>query len=138
MSTALQTFSTTHDPSLVVVSATSFGVEGEVRGLVRPPVPNYARRRLIVGAAFVVVCMFTMLAAVGVLAGFGGAPASASGVQPVRTAATMSMHVAEPGDTLWSIADTHRGDIDHAPYLDVLIRLNDGIGVQAGQAVWLP
>ena len=32
--------------SLAFVSATSFGVEAEVRGLIRPKVPNYAIRRL--------------------------------------------------------------------------------------------
>jgi hypothetical protein len=126
------------DRSTVVLSATSFGVDAEVRGLERPRVPNYALRRLIVGVAFTAVCMLGLLVAVGVLAGFGGIPASASGVQPAQHSATMSIHVAEPGDTLWSIANAHRGDIDHARYLDVLVRLNGGTGVEAGQAVWLP
>ena len=119
------------------VSATSLGVEAEVRGMVSPQVPNYAIRRLLVGFGLAVA---GLAATVGVFAGFQGMPASASGVQSARTdgAATPSMHVAQPGDTLWSIADTYRGDIRRDHYIDVLIRMNGDTGVISGEAIWLP
>ena len=53
---------------LAFVSATSFGVEAEVRGMVRPKVPNYAIRRLLVGTA-----------ALGVLIQMNGGTGVASG-----------------------------------------------------------
>jgi LysM repeat protein len=129
--------------SLAFVSATSFGVEAEVRGMVRPKVPNYAIRRLLVGSAALVLAVASLAATVGVLAGFQGSPASASGGQSAVTdftdvAASASIHVAQPGDTLWSIADAYRGGISRDRYIDVLIQINGDTGVFAGEAVWLP
>ena len=125
---------------LSFVSATSFGVDAEVRGMVRPQVPNYAIRRLLVGSAALGLAVAGLAATVGVLAGFQGAPASASGAQPGLTAAAApaSIHVAQPGDTLWSIDDTYRGDIGRDRYIDVLIRMNGDTGVISGEAIWLP
>ena len=126
--------------SLAFVSATSFGVEAEVRGMVRPKVPNYAIRRLLVGTAALGLAIAALAATVGLLAGFQGTPASASGVQSAvtATATSASIHVAQPGDTLWSIADTYRGDISRGRYIDVLIQLNGDTGVASGEAIWLP
>jgi hypothetical protein len=126
--------------SLAFVSATSFGVEAEVRGMVRPNVPHYVIRRLFVGSAALGLAIVGLAAAVGVLAGFQGAPASASGAQSALTdtAAPASIHVAQPGDTLWSIADTYRGDISRDRYIDVLIRMNGDTGVISGEAIWRP
>ena len=131
---------------LAFVSATSFGVESEVRGMVRPKVPNYAIRRLLVGTAALGLAVAALAATVGLLAGFQGAPASASGVQPALTdsadftaiAAPASIHVAQSGDTLWSIADAYRGDISRDRYIGVLIQMNGGTGVASGEAIWLP
>ena len=126
--------------SLAFVSATSFGVEAEVRGMVRPKVPNYAIRRLLVGSAALGLAIIGLAASVGVLTGFQGTPASASGVQSVaaNAATSVSIHVAQPGDTLWSIADTYRGDISRSRYIDVLIQMNGDTGVFSGEAIWLP
>lgn len=66
------------------------------------------------------------------VAGAPSAGAVEAGEQPSAT------HVAVPGDTLWSIADAHRGDVSRPAYLDALIRLNGGTTIQAGQAVSLP
>ncbi len=106
-----------------------------------PPVaPNYPLRRLVAAlVAAAVVWLTVMVAAAAVpvvLAGFGGAPAAASDRQPA--AAAPAIHVARPGDTLWSIATEHRGGVDHSSYVDELIDLNGGTGIVAGQAVWLP
>lgn len=86
------------------------------------------------------------LAVQGVIGGSGGGPASAAGALPSAgsdTAVAMlragPLHVvAEPGDTLWSIAEEHHGTSGFRSYLDTLIQLNGGTAIQAGQAVRLP
>ena len=45
---------------------------------------------------------------------------------------------ALPGDTLWSIAQTYRGDVPVSRYVDKLVSLNGGASIQAGQAVVIP
>lgn len=70
-----------------------------------------------------------------VLAGSGGDPASAAVSQPARTRTTVT---ALPGDTLWSIAQQHRGGIPISRYVDALVDLNGGAAIQAGQSVVLP
>jgi hypothetical protein len=126
--------------SLAFVSATTFGVEAEVRGIVRPNVPNYAIRRLLVGSVALGLAVVGLAAAVGLFAGFQGTRASASGVQSALadTAVSAAIHVAQPGDTLWSIADIYRGDISRNRYIDVLIGINGDTGVISGEAIWLP
>ncbi len=109
-------------------------------GTARPlGAPNYVARRIWFALALVIVAT-VLITAVAVpaasLAGFGGAPAVASGAQPASSAA--AIHVAVPGDTLWSIAAEHRGPVGHADYLWALIDLNGGTTIQAGQAVRLP
>ena len=55
--------------------------------------------------------------------------------QPARQRVTVT---ARPGDTLWSIADEHRGDVAITRYVDALVDLNGGASIQAGQAIVLP
>jgi Tfp pilus assembly protein FimV len=106
----------------------------------RPPAEaNYLVRRVV--AVVVAVCVLAAAAvALGEIAGavsdLGGRPAAASEVTTDPAAPTS--YVAAPGDTLWSIAERFRGDVGHARYLDALVSLNGGAGVQAGQAVRLP
>ncbi|MEM1332868.1 MAG: LysM domain-containing protein [Actinomycetota bacterium] len=75
-----------------------------------------------------------------VLASVGGFPAAAADAVPGTSPAAdrAARHVAAPGDTMWSIAQQHRGAISHADYVDALIRLNGGVGIEVGQAVVLP
>jgi hypothetical protein len=71
----------------------------------------------------------------GVLSGPGGVPASATGA----ATAPAARHVrAEPGDSLWSIAERFHGDVGLTHYVDALIRLNGGTSIAAGQLVRLP
>jgi hypothetical protein len=103
-------------------------------------VPNYRARR--VGAAFVALCVLAAVVvmastAIGSLSDLGGRPAAASEVSAASPRGP-AMHVAVTGDTLWSIADRYRGDVDRARYLDALIDLNGGTDILAGQAVLLP
>ena len=117
-----------------VISATSMNAHAEIRAMVRPALPNYALRRLVVGGLAVLTLIGSMLGLIGLSAGLAGLPASAASAE----VAASSVHVAQPGDTLWSIANTYRGDVARDRFIEVLIRKNGGVEIQAGQAVWLP
>jgi len=72
----------------------------------------------------------------GVLSSAGDVPASAAGAGSAPVARTVKAH---PGDTLWSIAEAHRGDISIRRYVDALVELNGGeTRIDAGQLVRLP
>lgn len=120
-----------------VVSATSLSAHAEIRAMVRPALPNYALRRLVVGGLATMTLIVGMLGLIGMSAGLAGSPASAASAASA-VAVAPSVHVAQSGDTLWSIANTYRGDVDRDRFIDVLIRMNGGVEIQAGQAVWLP
>ncbi len=94
---------------------------------------TYRRRRAIAGTVLAVFVAVGAVTAHDVLAGSGGVPASAAESQPAR-----STVIARPGDTLWSIADDHRGEISITRYVDKLVSLNDGPTIVVGQAVVLP
>jgi hypothetical protein len=103
--------------------------------------PNYAARRL--GALFVAVASLMIMVSLfsGLLASFGGIPASAAEAPPAATAAAEVapvVHVAQADESLWSIADQHRGKIDRDRYVDALEKLNGGTVIYVGQAVQLP
>jgi len=120
-----------------VISATSMNAHAEIRAMVRPALPNYALRRLVVGGLAALTLIGSMLGLIGLSAGLAGSPASAASAGSAEVAAS-SVHVAQPGDTLWSIANTYRGDVARDRFIEVLIRKNGGVEIQAGQAVWLP
>ena len=99
---------------------------------------NYAVRRVVAGLIAVVSVALMVVAAsvsVGALLDVGGSPAVAS---DVATAPLARVHVAQPGDTLWSIANQFRGDVAHGRYVDALIDANGGTAIQVGQAIRLP
>ncbi len=75
----------------------------------------------------------TLVTAHDVLVGSGGVPASAATGQLAR-----STIVAQPGDTLWSIAGEYRGTVPISTFVDKLVELNDGAAIYAGQRVVLP
>ena len=108
-------------------------------------VPNYAMRRALASVLVVALLALTILAfvsIVGVVVDFGGRPAAASEIEPSTTdgspAPIVRIHVAQTGDTLWSIADAHRGDVGRDRFIDALIDLNGGTDIQIGQAIHLP
>ena len=114
-------------------------VHGTVRVRTHRPAPvsprTYARRRALVGGVSAVIAALTLVAGYDLLAGSSGAPASAAVSQAGATSGSV---VARPGDTLWSIAGAHRGDVGVRRYVDALIDLNGGPSIQAGQRVLLP
>lgn len=93
----------------------------------------HLRRRVVAALAFTGTMLLLWLGAGTVLANRGDDPAS---VSPVRPGAT---HIAQPGESLWTIAEEHRGATDIVVYVEQLIDLNGGeAGIQVGQAVRLP
>jgi Tfp pilus assembly protein FimV len=114
-------------------------LESTARPLRRRPHPAtvYRRRRAVTAAAVAALVLLTASSA-PLLAGLGGDPASASETRPAPTSFAPAAHVAEPGDTLWAIADRYRGSVGRDAYLEALIVLNGGTAIQVGQAVALP
>ena len=98
--------------------------------------PNFIARRFLAGAVTLLTVATLAGAISGLLASFGGGPASASEVSSANI--DVAPHVARSGDTMWSIASTYRGDVDHGRYVDALIRANGGVAIVVGQAVQLP
>jgi LysM repeat protein len=101
----------------------------------RPSAATYRRRRVVVGTVLAVFVAVGMVAAHDVLAGSGGVPASAAVSLPAQARQRV---VAQRGDTLWSIAAAHHGEISITRYVDALVDLNGGPTIQAGQEVVLP
>ena len=106
--------------------------------LTRQPNHVYIRRRIAVASV-----LFSLVAALGlgagnVLANRGGAPASASAVRQAITFDDPGSYLVQPGDTMWSIAEVHRGDADLVRFVDELIALNGGTSLQIGQLISLP
>ena len=103
---------------------------------------NYTvRRALAVVVVVVAVALgaFAASAMVGAMSDVGGRPAAASDITSAAVAPPIvRVHVAQPGDTLWSIADRYRGEVAQNRFVDALIDVNGGTVIQLGQAVRLP
>lgn len=93
------------------------------------------RRRTVVGVVFAALVACGIVLAHDVLAGSSGLPASASSSRPAPTRAVVT---ALPGDTLWGLAEQYRGDVSIDRYVELLVRLNGGPSIAAGQSVLLP
>ena len=106
-----------------------------------PGAPNYTARR--VGAVLAALVAVVAAASVidAVLVSFGGNPAFAVEAEPAAASAQPvedTVHVARAGESLWTIADAHRGDISRDAYMRRLIELNGSTVIIVGQAVPLP
>jgi LysM repeat protein len=102
---------------------------------VRPSAATYRRRRVVVGTSLAVLVAVGAVTAHDVLAGSGGVPASAAVSQPAQARARLT---AQAGDTLWSIAAVHHGEISITRYVDALVDLNGGATIHVGQEIILP
>lgn len=93
----------------------------------------YVRRRVVAGLLLFVAVMAAWLALAGAPAG------NATGTSPLTPAAAPARTVvAQPGDTLWSIAVRHAGGRSTAAYADALVAANGGTRIDAGQQIILP
>lgn len=103
----------------------------------RPVVSDatYRRRRSIVGITLAALAAFSIVLTHDVLAGSGGVPASAAASLPAHARGVV---IAQPGDTLWSIAEVHRGPVAVSRFVDKLVDLNGGPSIRSGQRVVLP
>jgi nucleoid-associated protein YgaU len=99
------------------------------------PAATYRRRRAVVGTVLATIVACGAVVTHDVLAGSGGVPASAAEGLPAQVRSTVT---AQPGDTLWSIAHAHRGEIAVSRFVDKLVDLNGGASIRAGQQVVLP
>lgn len=105
----------------------------------RPVTPRwvYLRRR-VVAAAVALLLVAGALVGLGRLAGGvvapGGDPASASGGR----ATTLTVHVVQPGDTLWALARRLQPEGDVRPLVHRLVELNGGSSLEVGQRIVLP
>jgi len=95
----------------------------------------YRRRRRVVGLVVAIAVIVLSLGVQAALTDPGSGPASAAGI---GTATAPRSVRAQPGDSLWSIAEANHGSVDLTRYLDKLIDLNGGTGIEAGQLVQLP
>ncbi len=103
----------------------------------RPSTQVYVRRRLLVTLLLATILAVVWLSAGSVLASRGGEPASAPAVR-LATSAPAATYVVQAGDTMWSIASVHHGGVSLSAYVDALVELNGGVGLQIGQIVRLP
>lgn len=101
---------------------------------VRLPERVYRRRRMMVAVASAAIAVVGV-GAFDVLAGGGGVPASATNRQPAREQQVVAAHA---GDTMWSLAERHRGDTGLREYVDTMVDINGGAGLMPGQRVILP
>jgi predicted Zn-dependent protease len=46
--------------------------------------------------------------------------------------------VVHHGDTMWSIAASHHGQLSQSDYVDLLVQANGGASLQVGQQIVLP
>ncbi len=96
----------------------------------------FRRRRRLASVALAAALSALGLGAHAVLTDSGSVPASAVGV---GTATGRRQVTAQPGDSLWSIAEEHHGSVPLRQYVDALVDLNGGVtAIAAGQAVTLP
>ena len=94
----------------------------------------YRRRRVAAVALLAAVVLTALLLANAVLAGSagGGTPTTAAGT------ARPAVHVVQPGDTLWSIAEELAPSADVRLTVDRLVSLNGRAPLQVGQELVLP
>ncbi|HYN33430.1 MAG TPA: LysM domain-containing protein [Ilumatobacteraceae bacterium] len=133
------TFHPSHDFQRIrraTVGVATVGTSNEAMAM-----PNYMVRRGAVALLALAVLAAGVIGvgeAVGALADLGGRPAAASEVAPALGTSTPRVHVAAPGDTMWSIAGQYRGNVGRDRYVDALIDLNGDTSIQVGQAIGLP
>jgi 5'-nucleotidase / UDP-sugar diphosphatase len=124
----------------LVPTASPFRVAVPAR-LARPSHRTFIRRRLALAVALLAALVVPAVAAAALATDRGGAPAPAATIRPTNAAGAAPAsvtYVVRPGDTLWSIAQLHRGTTSRGAYVDALIDTNGGASILVGQRLVLP
>jgi LysM repeat protein len=95
---------------------------------VRSAASVYARRRLV---ALLLLVAVVVVSAQGLLSVVSHG--ATSGLAPAT-----SVHIVQPGESLWSIAQQERPTADMSRLVDELLRLNGSSTLQVGQRLVLP
>jgi hypothetical protein len=105
----------------------------------RPSAAVLRRRRLVAAAALAVLVVGALVALQAALAGGGGGPlTTAAGSPGAARPAAVHAWVAQPGDTLWSIALAVHPHGDVRPLVDRLSAELHGRPLLPGQRVLIP
>jgi hypothetical protein len=99
-----------------------------------PTAATFRRRRLTALLATVVIALVVTTVAVRAAAAFGAQPAS----RPERRPDPAATVVAQPGDSLWSIARRLQPEGDIRALVDALVRANGGASLDIGDRVAVP
>jgi hypothetical protein len=115
----------------------------------RPAPSVYRRRRAVVAVVLALVLVVLFVGFERLVAAVDGASAaprtlgvvadgSAAAPTAAATAGSSAHVIAQPGDTMWSIAGRIRGDRALADVVADLVVLNGGAGLSPGQYVIVP
>lgn len=105
----------------------------------RPLHPSvYRRRRLVVAAVVAIVLALAVVGGSTVLAHFSGSSAGSPGPADGPVLVSSQVHVVQPGETYWSIAEELDEGGDVRDTVDALVAGNDGRPLQAGDRLVLP
>lgn len=96
----------------------------------RLPADVYRRRRLAVAGLVLVMLALAVAVASSLL---GAASADRLATEPVAAVSV----VVEPGDTVWSLAESVAPGADPRPVVDAIVDANGGAGLTAGQRLTL-
>lgn len=128
-------------PHLVLVGP-DYRPPGPARSVRRAPSKRVAhrRRRLAVVVALVAVAFVVQLVLHSASAWLGGGSLAASEPRSpaAATASASSVHVVQPGDTLWTLARRAQPTGDVRPLVGRLAAAQDGRALRPGQRIVLP
>ena len=97
----------------------------------------YRRRRLLAAVVLVLAVLLLQVTLQAASAWLGGGPLAASEPRPAAAPAS-SVHVVQPGDTLWTLARRAQPEGDIRPFVDRLATANEGRALRPGQRIVLP
>lgn len=102
--------------------------------VVAAPAAGMYRRRRVVAVTFLIAFVVSVAVAVGALVPSGRAAPADGGVAH----AAQRSYLVQPGDTLWAVAELHRGQVGQADYVALMVEMNGGARIEAGELIVLP
>ena len=98
-------------------------------GRAAPSAATYRRRRLVAAGLAVLLFVSLLNLALGVLG-------EGTGAGDPRPVVELSVLI-EPGDTVWSVAESVAGDRDVRPVVDAIVEANGGADLRVGDRLVL-